>query len=225
METTRTKTTSVFDIGAIRPEFMNFLNDNKRQYSLHLTMIDANTKENVLDKAVGKRIACFWCRHRFDWVAIGCPIRYVPGQICKTLQSPVTNETYTIKENVSDADVHRSGQQVNSESYYETDGIFCSFSCCLAYINDNMHNTLYSQSKTLLMNMYYRVNSAHLDKIVEGTLKAAPSWRLLKEYGGYMTIDEFRQSFTKTDFTETHVVKNIPRIKPVGVLFESKKQL
>ena len=225
MTSSRTKTTSVFDIGLIRPEFTNFLSDTKRQYTLHLTMIDSTTRENVLDCAIGKTVSCLWCRHRFDWAAIGCPLRYVPSKIFKTLQSPVTNESYVIKENVSDHDISRTGSAAATESYYETDGVFCSFSCCLAYTNEKAGIAMYHQSKSLLMNMYYHVNELHAKGDISDSLKPAPSWRLLKEYGGHLPIDEFRRSFSKTDFVEAHIVKHVPRLKPVGVLYESKKQL
>lgn len=223
MDNTRTKTTSVYDIGVIRPEFSNFLNDPKKQYSLHLTMIDCVSKENLFETTSGKKVSCFWCRHRFDWLALGCPLRYIPNQISKTLQSPVTNEMYTIKENVSNTDVSSSKYNVTTENYYETDGIFCSFNCCLAYITENVHIPMYSQSKYLLMNIYFKVNG--ITNASSANIKSAPSWRLLSEYGGHLSIEEFRQSFSKVEYTQSHVVKSIPRLKPVSILYECKKQL
>ena len=52
-----------------------------------------------------------------------------------------------------------------SNNYYETDGCFCSFNCCLAFINDNVHNAMYSSSKHLLMKMYYDIFNK-VEKIV-----------------------------------------------------------
>ena len=50
-------------------------------------------------------IYCFWCKHSFNSIPIGCPLSYD-----------------------------------NTNDIYITDGLFCSFNCTLAYINDNSHN-------------------------------------------------------------------------------------
>ena len=48
------------------------------------------------------------------------------------------------------------------------------------------------------------------------TINPAPSWKLLKEYGGHMDITTFRNSFNKIMY-ESHGM-----FKPVGHLFEEK---
>ena len=42
----------------------------------------------------------------------------------------------------------------NKNNSFTTDGIFCSFNCCLSYINDNKHKSLYNMSLTYLTNMH-----------------------------------------------------------------------
>ena len=46
----------------------------------------------------------------------------------------------------------------------------------------------------------------------------APSWRLLTVYGGFMTIQEFRDSFTNYVYVDKgQIVRNM---RPVGHKFE-----
>src|SRR5690606_29070975 len=109
-----------------------------------------------------------------------------------------TNETYIIRENISNTDLDKTSQTPISNNVFETDGVFCSFNCCLAFINDNSTNPKYKLSKNLLMNIYHIVNNIKTLNVKE-LFKPSPSWRLLKEYGGHLTIDDFRKSFDKID--------------------------
>ena len=49
----------------------------------------------------------------------------------------------------------------------------------------------------------------------------AAHWRLLKEYGGYMTITEFRENFNKASY-EYHGITKKELFKPLAMLFEEK---
>ncbi len=219
------QTTNINDIsGAVKHEFLNFLNDPRKQYKLLLTMIDCVNSKNILECSVCIDSACFWCRNKFEGYPIGCPIRYIPSQLNKTLTSVITGESYTIKENVPMVNIADT-QVLSQTQIFETDGIFCSFSCCLAFINDNYHNSMYKMSKTLLMNMYYIANGQSVNNVIVDPLRPAPSWRLLKEYGGLLTIEEFRSSFNKTDYSEIHTVKNIPKSRAVSFMYEERKYL
>ena len=65
-------------------------------------------------------------------------------------------------------------------------GAFCSFSCCKAYILES-HNT----SPTIISNlklMSKKMGLNYKDKIIP-----APPRRLLKVFGGIMSIEEFRE--------------------------------
>ena len=92
--------------------------------------------------------------------------------------------------------------------YYETWGNFCSFSCCLAYIRKHKHvNDMFANSEPLLYSMYNDIYNAEMD------ITAAPSFELLKDYGGKVTIDEFRKGFLK--YTLTPEIKR-PYMVSVG---------
>ena len=52
-------------------------------------------------------------------------------------------------------------------------------------IKDNKHNNLYEQSDNLLIKLYRDMHCCKNDVI---KINPAPHWRLLKTYGGYLTI-------------------------------------
>ncbi len=205
----------------IEPAFSGYLADPRRQYTLKLSMVDCTTSENILDSEKCASTSCFWCRHRFATLPIGCPLRYLPTQVVRTILSKSEdNSNYSIKENVNESVCNSIPESTVRKAYFETDGIFCSFNCCLAFINDNAHKSRYRQSKTLLSNMY-----AAAAGTCAAQIQPAPSWRLLSEYGGHMSIDEFRQTFNKVQYSESFEVKNVPRRVSVAVAFEKRKHL
>ena len=154
---------------------------------------------------------CFWCRNPFTTQPIGCPTNYIPSSISRQYFSEITKDKFTVKESTV------QNQKISSEikyeketnNHYETDGIFCGFSCCMSYIKENKKNPLYSDSEQLL----YRIYSEFIkkDKIIP-----APHWRMLTEYGGTLSIEEFRSSGVKTDYEYRGMYK------PTGSLFEEK---
>lgn len=141
------------------------------------------------------KFACFWCHIIYEKIPIHCPIRHHPKQVMKvfkgkTTSSGIAASTYTIKGNVDDS---QCDFQICGESYYEVDGSFCSFSCCLAFIRNNNYNPLYSHSEMLLFNMVECKN------IVE-----APHWRLRDVYGGQYNEDEFKSLIGQETFQYQH---------------------
>jgi hypothetical protein len=106
---------------------------------------------------------------------------------------------YTIQDSIT---VKKTKELENKESklsivhnnYYETDGIFCSFNCCMAYIQENKSiNPLYTNSEMLLLQMYNMTNNSKENL----EIVPAPDWRLLTDFGGHLTIEKFRESFNK----------------------------
>ena len=67
----------------------------------------------------------------------------------------------------------------------------------------------------LLMNIYHTMTN-NISEILP-----APHWRKLKEYGGDMTIEDFRNSFNKATYIEQGKINNV-FIKPISVLYEEK---
>jgi len=170
-------------------------------------------------------INCFWCRNSFDTTPLGCPIEYVPSKVIKKYFSEITKDYYTIKENIDRNSIEKFKEMVNNNDkntritvvendYYLTDGVFCSFNCCLSWIRDNSTNPMYSTSANLLHQIYYET----FDQMTK--IQIAPHWRLLKEYGGKMTIEEFRKSYNNTIYKESNTIKSLIKTKPIGTVFE-----
>jgi len=171
-----------------------------------VSMHDAISKQELTGST------CFWCRLSFTEQPIGCPIRYVPNRTTKVCTSESTKDKYTLTQTIPDYETNGEG------SYYQTDGCFCSFNCCLAFIEDQRHNPYYQYSKELMYQMYLKTIGRS-----RATIYPAPSWRLLKEYGGPLNHDEFRQSFQTYAYVDKNVqLVTIPHIQPVGHLYERK---
>jgi hypothetical protein len=163
---------------------------------------------------------CFWDRHPFSTVPFGCPIEYSPKIISRVYNSEITKDTFVVNESVASNQSHQSEHTIiktKDNEHYESDGIFCSLNCALAFAKDNAHNPVYSRSCMLIQKVY--------QEIVENktSLLPAPSWRLLKEYGGLLTIDEFRKNFQRM----TYESRGIQRLafRPISFVFEEKYKL
>lgn len=221
-------TTKLSDLNAEKntPVTVSFLDESKRPHICHVSMIDFKAKMDVNLL----RYHCFWCRNPFDTKPIGCPIKYVSNSAIKKYHSYISRDTYTINENIT----HRKKETIKSSnrseyneidpnvtlssgSYYETDGVFCSFNCCKAYIADNKHNRLYDHSDSLLVKMYNTIMDSRMVIITP-----APHWRTLEHYGGHLNIIQFRESFNKVDYEYHGCTKSIPNFAPLGNLYEEK---
>lgn len=199
-----------------------------------ITMQDFYSGNIIPDKT---DINCFWCRHGFDNRPISCPINYKNNQLEKKYYSEITKDKYIIKENIdnekyayfsnkidldkSDNDKNESinvknkGIKLVEKNYYISDGIFCSFNCCLAFINENKNNNFYNNSKSLLLNIYSNLGGC-VEKLIP-----APSWRILKKYGGSMEIEEFRNTFNTSTFVEINTISEFLKFKTLGFYYTS----
>ena len=220
-----TKIEDVF-ITSQKPEYVSFLSELKYSKKCHLSIIDHKTKCDLSNM----HYKCFWCRSEFQSVPIGCPVNFVPDQLNKTYFSEISKDTYTIKESIiplraTNFLLHPTDKSFDNKyehtkmSYYETDGVFCSFNCCKAYINENKHNHLYDKSDYLLLKLYKEL----FPEIEIPIIKPAPSWRCLKDYGGHLSISEFRNSFSNISYEYHGVIKNIQ--SSIGYLYEDHIKL
>ncbi len=120
---------------------------------------------------------CYWDRHPFAWKGICCPLRKEYEPILKVYKSNINDSTYSIQDSIN-----------TTKNTYISEDYFCSPECVLAYIEDNSTNPKFIDSKELLF------------EIIGKEVLPAGSWRLLKPYGGIMSIDEFRRSFRNKSF-------------------------
>lgn len=210
-------TTLIKDLDEDKTSSISFLDDSKKNVVCSASVSNLSvTKRDISD-------CCFWCRHPFESVPIGCPVRYIPRQAVKKFRSNISKDMYIIKENVTQMraeDIEENDTLKCQESdFYETDGIFCSFNCCQAYINDNKHNRYYDQSSMLLMKIYRQCvpENTKITKILP-----APHWRMLKTYGGTLDIFEYRSSFNKVEYEPQGSVTPRPNFIPITKLFQEK---
>ena len=197
----------------------SYLDETKKSHNCIFTMRDMLFKSKL---PLETNIHCFWCKHSFNNPPIGCPIQYVSSKLTKNYYSEITKDTYTIRGNITpynEKNIKSADTDItlNNKHYYVTDGIFCSFNCCLAFIKDNWYNKLYSNSEILLNQIYNKLFD-NKNKIIK-----APSWRILKIFGGDINIEEFRTQFNKIQYIEMgDYLNEYPQCKPIGFIFEKK---
>lgn len=202
-------------------EVISFLNESKKMIKCNVSMIDVHTnKPNNASNTVAYH--CFWCRHSIpsNCTPIGCPLKFVPHQAVKTYYSEISKDNYTIRENITESTITRVKNMndpklsIIEKGHYITDGVFCSFNCCKAYINDNKTNSEYKDSYKLLLKMYNDITQSEINEI-----EPAHHWRTLKVYGGNLSIESFRESFGKVEYLKQGVYI---KTTPIGILFEEK---
>lgn len=214
-------------------DIISFIDESKRIHNCYVSMIDFKSLTDI--KLL--KYNCFWCRHSFDTKPIGCPIKYIPNQIEKKYYSHISRDTYTIKENITNKKAEYISEKISTAEipvntdknivtdnntqillkkggYYETDGIFCSFNCCQAWIDDNKHCRLYDLSCFLLKKLYNEIMN-----VKSSIIDPAPSWRLLENYGGHLTILKFREGFNKIEYKYHGNTNEIGHFLPISFLY------
>lgn len=204
---------NITKITELETESISFQDQSKKIHTCQVSMIDYNTMKNPQLLCYN----CFWCKHPFDNQPIGCPIEYVPNTAIKKYFSEISKDNYFIKEHITKNKEIPENLIVKKKNYYISDGVFCSFNCALAFAQDNRHIKLYENSTILLNKILVEITE---DK--KFTIDPAPHWRLLIEYGGYMNIERFRNSFNKSYFNAYGIIKNLPNFKSVGWLYEER---
>ena len=198
---------------SINKKTYSFMDDSKQTHNCVVTMLTEDKKD--ISTCANKK--CFWCKNNFTTNPIGCPIRYIPIEVYKKYHSCITNDNYNIIEKThKSADILKD-YSINDNNYYETDGIFCSFNCCYAFILDNKQNTIYKDSLMLLSKIYYDLFMNNFN------ITPAAHWRNLKEFGGSLTLSEFRNSFNKINYIDLNqsIIK-LPKQYPIGYIYEER---
>ena len=214
-----------------RLQVISFLDESKKIYQCNISMIDFRNGKDINSI----KYNCYWCRHPFNSRPIGCPISYISSKSVKNYHSEVSKDNYIIKENItkyknelfdSNKFIFSALKEknkpsynfiINKNSFYSCDGVFCSFNCGKAFIKDNKYNRTYEKSDYLLLKLYNEITGSK--NIV---INPAPSWRLLEEYGGTMTINQFRESFNKLSYEYQGIIENEKLFKSVGTVYEEK---
>lgn len=202
------------------PKTFSFLDYGNNEHICKVSMVDLQNESYPK--------VCFWDRNRFVTDPIGLPVKYEPTKLIRTYRSQITNELYTIKESVTPEKRDRiikeyteshnpgidEGYTIEENNYYVTDGCFCSFECCIAFLEANSHNPLYSHSKSLL-NLMYVTTYGRVP-----SFSPASSWRMLEDYGGTQTVEEFRSNFHRIVYSEVDTI--IPESRTMAIVYEEK---
>lgn len=194
-----------------------FLDTRKIQNKFWGVMIDI-TLNGPLPNTIQK--PCWWCKHKFSSKPIGCPLKYHP------------HKTSGIEKDRFEEKMKAVGLPTTTNDFFETEGLFCSFPCCKAFILDQKGSVKYKESLTLLSLLFSILYSTEkhpigifsADNLLSITTKknkkstliphktlplettdfpTAPSWKLLKDYGGHLTIEEWRSTFGKLEYDLT----------------------
>lgn len=129
---------------------------------------------------------CFWDKHEITGEVIKCPVMFKPKQIVRKKKEYYINQNYprSYEKKILD-DSQSSFLDVNIlEHKIFYDDSFCSYSCCLAWIEDNSNDPKYQNSKKILYN-----------ELIHKKIKipqVANHWRILKNFGGFLDIEKFR---------------------------------
>jgi hypothetical protein len=155
-------------------------------------MCNVSTCERFVHKKIA--FSCFWCHILYDdRQPFHCPLRHHAAQIVKVWES------YTLKGNVISDEEPLENDFPNvshkrDSSYYEVDGSFCSWNCVVAFIEANTHDPVYEQSLALM----------YLMKGDNESVIASPHYRLLQNYGGYMSPSDFQNLIGKQSYQQHH---------------------
>lgn len=213
------------EIAKEKPNIISFLDDSKQLKKCHISMINFKGK-NIYPRET-RKYKCFWDKEIIpeNIAYLGCPIRYVPDRAIKGYFSEISKDTYIISEDITEERCRELEERKDSRisleknGYYETDGVFCSFNCMLAWIKspENMNNSAYKNSEPLI----YKIYSELFPSSKPIKLVSAPDWRTLEAFGGHLSIEKYRDSFNKISY------ENIGKIscRSVGYLFENNVKL
>lgn len=124
---------------------------------------------------------------------LGAPIAYSPAP-----SDPADVER--IKARLCEMNV----ADVAELDHFETEGIFCSFPCMKAYVEDEVRkgNIHFNDSLTLITLLYMKIVGKG-----RSSIPSAASWRVLTEWGGHLSIEQFRAKNPHFSYTDATFVR------------------
>lgn len=131
---------------------------------------------------------CFWDKQPFTTKPVHCPIFYKSKQVVRKKKEYYINQNVIRTHEPTNENTSFLIHEINSEKIYYDD-VFCSISCCMAWIEDQVNNPKYKLSKQILINELL-INGKNIPK-------KANHWKTLKIFGGFLSIEDFRKN-TKT---------------------------
>jgi hypothetical protein len=140
-------------------------------------------------------IPCFYCTEPFSNPPIGIPLRFIPSMVKIVTTDATTRESTTnyrqLKTTRDLEEAKRKKEHIIYRDYFQTEGNFCSFPCLQSYIRYHYQEDAQGSELYPLLKQYYRTINGS-DTSYEREF--APDIRLLKKYGGHLSITEFRSA-------------------------------
>ncbi len=161
-----------------------FYDINKNKIIMWITMEDL-VNQKILPLVTN--LPCWWCGYQFISSPLGAPIIYCPHNSIVSVEF----RNFFSKRNID----------LSETDLLKTEGIFCSFPCCKAYIMTHSFISKYKNSITLLSLLYYKLYGKYID------IPRAPTWKILEKWGGPLSIEDFRNSFSKFIYQVTPNIK------------------
>lgn len=190
---------------------MIFMSQYKNQCRMYAVMIDI-VQNGALPRMTNK--PCWWCRSTFSSIPVGCPIKY-------NKNTPGSTDAKRFEDYLKSINIASDG----TNDFFETEGLFCTLSCAKAYALDQLQrsgSSKYKDSLTLLDLIHHK--TLQLEGNVDATahIHAAPSWRMIDEWGGHLTPREFRESFGLVEYRDTINVRR-PMLYSTAQYYQEKK--
>lgn len=167
---------------------MIFTNQQKNQSRMYAVMIDI-TQHHSLPRITSR--PCWWCRTGFTSIPIGCPIKY-------NKNNPGTLDAERFAQHIKQMNLVTDG----TCDFFETEGLFCSYSCAKSYALEELSKGKMRFKKSLTLLSLLRSKSEGPEAVSE-PISSAPSWKMINEWGGPLSIKEFRDSPGRVEYVET----------------------
>jgi hypothetical protein len=136
-------------------------------------------------------IPCLYCTEPFTNQPLGIPIEYLYSYTVNTIERDGIKSSYntSILTKTQMEKAQKNNDTIVYQDYFLVDGNFCSFPCIIAYLARHEQYYDIKEVKLLLKKMHKMLYSTDL------TCVSAPNIRLLKKFGGHLSIKEFRQDY------------------------------
>lgn len=135
-------------------------------------------------------------------------------QYTEMLDIKDSDRVYYEKKPLTNAEMQSLGSQgsIVRNGYYEGDGVFCSFNCMVSFLKEHSNQFKYKQSHSLLHQLYFDIFGKYpVDKI-----QGASSWKMLSNFGGSLSIEEYRKMFQKVSYVDCQQHLKVLKVLPFG---------
>lgn len=181
-----------------------FFDSKKIKVKVWPVMID-DTHHGIIPLYTNK--PCRWCHKSYETHPFGCPIRYNPHVPINITSNVHTSNQVDLRDRVISF-LKENNLNSDTNDFFETEQMFCSLPCVKSYIlsclSNNNKSYKYHKSLSYLTLMYKKMYNT---QIISSNIPRAHPIEVLRDYGGHLTIQEYRESFGMINYEETPNVR------------------